>query len=102
MSQGTDPFAALGDPNRRAIVRTLATREMSVQEIADGMTISRPAVSRHLKVLRGAGLVESRPDGVRNLYSLNSAGVEDVRAFMDEIWGTAVARFRLLVDNTSD
>ena len=67
MSQGTDPFAALGDPNRRAIVRTLATSEMSVQEIADGMTISRPAVSRHLKVLRGAGLVESRPDGVRNL-----------------------------------
>ncbi|HEU4321426.1 MAG TPA: metalloregulator ArsR/SmtB family transcription factor [Acidimicrobiia bacterium] len=95
-----DPFAALGDPNRRAIVRSLADGEKSVQEIANEMTISRPAVSRHLRVLKSAGLVEVRPDGVRNLYSLDSAGVDDVRAFMEETWGTAVARFRLFVDNT--
>ena len=97
----TDPFAALGDTNRRAIVRALAGGEKSVQEIADEMPISRPAVSRHLKVLKGAGLVADRADGKRNLYSLHSVGVAEVRTFMEEIWGTAVARFRLLVDNTS-
>ena len=98
----TDPFAALGDSNRRTIVRSLVPGAKSVQEIADGMSISRPAVSRHLKVLKSAGLVEVRPDGVRNVYSLNPEGVTDVRAFMEEVWGAAVARFRLLVDNTSD
>ena len=98
----TDPFAALGDPNRRAIVRSIAAEGKSVQEIADEMPISRPAVSRHLKVLEGAGLVNHRPDGVRNIYSLNTAGVADVRSFMEEVWGTAVARFRLFVDNTAD
>jgi len=98
----TDPFAALGDPSRRAIVRSLTRGGRSVQEIADGMSISRPAVSRHLKVLKNAGLVDVRPDGVRNVYSLNETGVGEVRSFMEEVWGTAVARFRLLVDNTSD
>ena len=66
------------------------------------MPISRPAVSRHLRILKGAGLVRQRADGVRNLYSLADEGVSVVREFMEEMWGTAVARFRLFVENTSD
>ena len=97
-----DAFAALGDANRREIVRSLVDGAKSVQEIADDMPISRPAVSRHLKVLKSAGLVDVRAEGVRNVYSLTTAGVSDVRDFLEEIWGTATARFRLFVDNTPE
>jgi DNA-binding transcriptional ArsR family regulator len=97
----SDPFAALADPNRRAIVRRLATCDLSVQEIADEMPISRPAVSRHLRLLKEAGLVTDRPDGVRNLYSLVDAGAVVVRSFMVDVWGDATARFKLVVENTS-
>src|SRR3970040_832538 len=65
-----DPFAALGDPYRRAIVESLAGGDRSVQEIADALPISRPAVSRHLRLLKEAGLVVDRPEGTRRLYRL--------------------------------
>ena len=58
-----DPFEALGDPNRRAIVELLGAGERSVQEIADALPISRPAVSRHLRLLKRAGLVVEKPRG---------------------------------------
>jgi DNA-binding transcriptional ArsR family regulator len=95
-----DPFAALGDPHRRAIVETLAGGEKSVQELADALPISRPAVSRHLRLLKEAGLVADRPDGVRRLYRLDDAGIAEVRAFMEEVWGTAAARFKIAAENT--
>lgn len=100
MSARSDPFSALGDANRRAIVAELARGEMSVQEIADTLPISRPAVSRHLRLLKEAGLVCDRADGVRRLYRLDEAGAADVRRFMEQVWGDAVARFRLAVENT--
>ncbi|HET8739760.1 MAG TPA: metalloregulator ArsR/SmtB family transcription factor [Acidimicrobiia bacterium] len=95
-----DPFAALGDPHRRAIVETLAGGEKSVQELADALPISRPAVSRHLRLLKEAGLVADRPDGVRRLYRLDDAGIAEARAFMEEVWGTAAARFKIAAENT--
>lgn len=97
-----DPFAALGDANRRAIVARLATGEQSVQQLADELPISRPAVSRHLRLLKEAGLVADRADGVRRIYRLDDAGVAEARDFMEQIWGDAAVRFRLAVENTED
>lgn len=94
-----DPFAALGDATRRAIVETLANGERSVQELADELPVSRPAVSRHLKLLKGAGLVDDRAEGVKRIYRLDDTGVEELRAYMEQIWGEAAARFRLVADN---
>jgi len=97
-----DPFDALGDPNRRAIVELLGDAERSVQELADLLPISRPAVSRHLRVLKRAGLVVERPLGTRRIYQLHDEGVEAVRAYMERVWGEASARFRLVAENSGD
>jgi DNA-binding transcriptional ArsR family regulator len=95
-----DPFDALGDPNRRAIVELLRRGDRSVRELADDLPISRPAVSRHLRLLKDAGLVTDRAEGTRRLYSLHDEGIEVVRSYLEEVWGEAAARFRLLAENT--
>jgi DNA-binding transcriptional ArsR family regulator len=91
-----DPFDALGDPNRRAIVELLGARERSVQELADLLPISRPAVSRHLRLLKRAGLVVERPRGTRRIYQLHDQGIEAVRAYVERVWGDAAARYRVV------
>ena len=96
-----DPFEALGDPQRRAIVELLHGGERSVQEIADELPISRPAVSRHLRLLKDAGLVVSEPRGTRRLYRLHDEGIEAVRAYLERVWGDAATRFSLLASNTA-
>ena len=80
-------FDALGDPNRRAILALLGTHERSVQQLTGALPISRPAVSRHLRVLKQAGLVTDRPDGTRRLYSLHDDGANAVRAYVEQVWG---------------
>ena len=95
-----DPFKALGDPHRRAIVELLGKGPRSVQEIADDLPISRPAVSRHLRLLKSARLVIDESKGARRLYQLHGAGVEAAQKYLDEVWGEAAARFRLLAENT--
>jgi DNA-binding transcriptional ArsR family regulator len=99
-----DPFDALGDPNRRAIVELLRTGERSVGDLADEMPvrISRPAVSRHLRLLKAAGLVADRAEGTRRVYRLDDEGITAVREYLEHVWGGAAARFRLLAENTSD
>ena len=82
-----EPFEALGDPNRRAIVELLRTGDRSVQELADALPISRPAVSRHLRLLKEAGLVTDRAEGTRRLYRLHDEGIEAVRAYLEQVWG---------------
>jgi DNA-binding transcriptional ArsR family regulator len=94
-----DPFDALGDPNRRAIAQLLGRREHSVQELADAMPISRPAVSRHLRLLKEAGLVADRAEGTRRLYRLHDEGIEAVRDYLEQVWGEAATRFKLAADN---
>jgi DNA-binding transcriptional ArsR family regulator len=93
---------ALGDPSRRAIVEILSHGGQSVQQIADQLPISRPAVSRHLRVLKGAGLVDDRPDGTRRIYGLQDDGIDAVRRYFAEVWDEAATRFRLLAENTTD
>ena len=92
-SAARDPFDALGDPNRRAILALLGTHDRSVQQLSDALPISRPAVSRHLRVLKQARLVTDRPEGTRRLYGLQDHGVDAVRAYIEQVWGEAAARF---------
>lgn len=95
-----DPFDALGDPNRRAIVELLGRGGRSVRDIADELPISRPAVSRHLRLLKEAGLVSDRPEGARRIYELQAEGVAAVQAYLEQVWGDVAARFRLTAENT--
>ena len=93
---------ALGDANRRAIVELLAAGDRSVSELAGELPISRPAVSRHLRLLKEAGLVADRAEGTRRLYRLDDEGIAAVREYLEQVWGEAAARFRLVAENTSE
>jgi DNA-binding transcriptional ArsR family regulator len=101
LGAGGDPFDALGDPNRRAIVELLGSGGRSVRDIADALPISRPAVSRHLRLLKGAGLVVEQPEGTRRIYRLHDEGVAAVRAYLEQVWGDAGTRFKLVAENTA-
>ena len=95
-----DPFDALGNPYRREIVELLARKPRSVQEIADRLPISRPAVSRHLSVLSRAGLVSDEQVGARRLYRLDELGAEAARRYLAHVWGSVSVRFKLFAENT--
>lgn len=97
----TDPFDALGDPHRRQILELLRDGELAVGEIATSMPISRPAVSRHLRLLKEAGLVKERAVGVRRLYALDGLGAKEVRRYLESVWGEAAARYRIVAENTA-
>lgn len=99
--QPGDPFEALGDPNRRAILTLLADGDRSVGELAKVLPISRPAVSRHLRLLREAGLVDEEPRGTQRIYRLQSEGLDAVRRYLEQVWGDAAVRFRLLAENVA-
>jgi DNA-binding transcriptional ArsR family regulator len=89
-----DSMTALGDPTRRAIFEQLVAGPMSVGALADGMPVSRPAVSQHLKVLKGAGLVIDRRAGNRRIYSLDPDGVAELRAYFERFWTHALGAFK--------
>jgi DNA-binding transcriptional ArsR family regulator len=81
-------------------VELLGSGDRSVRQLADQLPISRPAVSRHLRLLKEAGLVTDRAEGTRRLYRLHGEGIDAVRAYLEQVWGEAAARFRLVADNT--
>jgi DNA-binding transcriptional ArsR family regulator len=85
---------ALGDPTRRTVFKRLRGGARSVGEIADGMDVSRPAVSQHLKVLKAARLVTDRPEGTRRLYAVDTRGIEALRSWLDGFWDGALAAFK--------
>ena len=82
-----DPFEALGDATRRAIVEGLRDGERTVGDLASGLPVSRPAVSQHLGVLRAAGLVLERPQGTRRYYRLDPIGLVRLQRRLDSMWG---------------
>lgn len=100
MELAGDPFNALGDTHRRRIVELLGSGARSVQELADELPISRPAVSRHLKLLKDAGLVVERARGTQRIYRLHDEGVAAVQAYLTQVWGDVAARLRLYAENT--
>ena len=87
---------ALGNPVRRSILHELRAGPLSVGAIAAGLPLSRPAVSRHLRVLEEAGLVQAHEKGTQNIYSIRMRGFASVREFLDEFWDTALARLEEL------
>lgn len=101
MTAATDPFDALGDPTRRRILQLLGAEPQSVAVLADQLPVSRPAVSRHLRLLKEAGFVEEVPAGTRRVYHVRPDGLEAIRGYLEGVWGEAAARFTLLADNTT-
>jgi len=93
---------ALSDPMRQEILERLRTGPRAVGEIAAGMTISRPAVSQHLKVLKDAGLVTDRQEGTRRVYRVDPRGVEAMRHYLDRFWDRALAAFKKAAEEEKD
>jgi DNA-binding transcriptional ArsR family regulator len=93
-----DAWTALGDPTRRAIFERLAERPRAVGELARVLPVSRPAVSQHLKVLKGARLVTDRPVGTRRIYRLDPHGVGALRADLERFWEQALTTYKAIVE----
>jgi len=91
--------AALGDPTREAIVRLLVDGERSVGEIADKLPVSRPAVSKHLRLLERVDLVAVRAEGTRNVYSVKPESIAALRDELNRMWDRALARYALVANN---
>ena len=87
-------LAVLADPTRRNVLERLRTGPLSVNALAAGLPVSRPAVSQHLKVLKEAGLVKERSEGVRRIYSLRREGLMELRDWLDTFWDGALAAFK--------
>lgn len=85
---------ALGDATRRAVLKRLRGGERSVGEIAEGMEVSRPAVSQHLKILKEARLVTVHSDGTRRVYAVDQRGIESLRKWFDQFWDEALVAFK--------
>ncbi|MFQ5968318.1 MAG: ArsR/SmtB family transcription factor [Acidimicrobiia bacterium] len=88
---------ALADPTRRKLVETLASGPQSAGSLARPFEISRPAVSRHLRVLRDAQLVEVESQGRRRMYRLSEGTLEEVRDWLEEVgrmWDEALLAFK--------
>lgn len=92
---------ALGDPTRRSVVELLREGERSVGDLAGDLPVSRPAVSQHLKVLKGAGLVTERRDGTRHLYAIDPSGLAALRTYLESFWDTALASFKEVADGSA-
>ncbi|HEY3904967.1 MAG TPA: metalloregulator ArsR/SmtB family transcription factor [Streptosporangiaceae bacterium] len=91
---GSAALGALGDPTRRAIFECLAREPMAVGQLAELFPVSRPAVSQHLKVLKDAGLVTDAPIGTKRIYRVSSGGLQSIHAYLDQMWGQALAGFQ--------
>ena len=93
---------ALGNPTRRQIVRLLAPGPKSVGEIAAALPVSRPAVSKHLRVLETAELVVHRSVGNRNVFQLQRSGFDAARDWLGSFWDDALARLTMVAENTEE
>jgi DNA-binding transcriptional ArsR family regulator len=92
-------FDALGDPMRRSIIERLSSGPQPVGELAESLPIGRPAVSKHLRVLTNAGLVEHTPSGTRNLYALAPEGQRHLQQWLVSMWDDALHSFTSYVDD---
>ena len=87
-------IAALADPTRRQVLERLRRGPQSVGNLALGLEVSRPAVSQHLKVLEGAGLVSARAEGTRRIYRVEIRGLQELRRYLDAFWDDVLAAFQ--------
>jgi DNA-binding transcriptional ArsR family regulator len=90
--------AAIADPTRRRVLELVRDRELAAGEIAGAFEISRPAVSRHLRVLREAGLVDERRDGRLRLYRADPKPLDELRSWLDAYWSGRLAALKALAE----
>lgn len=101
----TDPapaLAALADPTRRRIFERLRQRPQPVGALAEGLPVSRPAVSQHLAVLKAARLVRDHAEGTRRVYAIDPAGLGAIRRWLDAMWDDALEAFRAEVEREGE
>lgn len=91
-------LAALADPTRREILERLRSGPRAVGVLAEGLPVSRPAVSQHLRVLREAGLVNEQRQGTRRMYGLEARGLVELRRYLDRFWGDVLDAFKAEAD----
>lgn len=85
---------ALAEPNRLRILRLLRSRELSAGEIASRFHVTRPAISQHLSVLRGAGLIVEKRDGTKRIYRIRPEGLAGLRTYLGQIWDDGLDELR--------
>jgi DNA-binding transcriptional ArsR family regulator len=95
-------LTALADPTRRRVFEELRSGPKPVGEIAREMPVSRPAVSQHLKVLKGAGLVREETKGTRHVYSIDPKGLSAIRRWLDQFWDEALTAFAAEVERDAE
>ena len=88
-------FTAMAEPRRRRILELLRGREMTAGEVAREFEVTRPAISQHLRVLKEAGLIDERREGTRRFYRVRPEGLDDIHAYLDGFWGSALERLKL-------
>jgi DNA-binding transcriptional ArsR family regulator len=96
----TNGWTALADPTRRTIFERVAERPSAVSELANGLPVSRPAVSQHLRVLKDAGLVRDRRAGKRRIYSVDAIGLGVFRSELDQFWSKALVAYKVAVEES--
>jgi len=93
-----DPFRAVADPTRRAVLEYLLGRPHGVNELADHFDVSRPAISKHLRILKQARVVRERREGRNRIYELDPAGLSALRRYFDQFWDQALDSFKQAVE----
>jgi DNA-binding transcriptional ArsR family regulator len=93
MSYGTT-LEILADPTRRSIVETLRGGPATVKAIADGLPVSRPAVSKHLRLMLEAGVVNMHTNGTRHFYDIDLKKIDEVRRYLNGFWDESLKRFK--------
>jgi len=84
----------LGDPTRRALVERLRAGPLPVAKLAAGLPVSRPAVSKHLRLMKEAGVVRMTEEGTRNFYELDLKSLDEVRRYLESFWDSSLKRFK--------
>ena len=94
-------FKAVADPTRRAVLEYLLGRPHTVNELADHFDVTRPAISKHLRILREARVVSERRDGRNRIYELNPQGLNALREYFDQFWAHALEAFKKAAEKKS-
>jgi DNA-binding transcriptional ArsR family regulator len=98
VTYSADPFRAVADPTRRAVLEYLLGRPHGVNELAEHFDVSRPAISKHLRILKDARVVRERREGRNRIYELNPAGLNALREYFDRFWAQALEAFKQEVE----
>ena len=97
-----EALSAIDDPTRRLLLERLTAGPRSAGELAEGLPMSRPAVSQHLRVLREARLVNEQREGTKRVYRLDPRGLTQLRTYFDSFWQRAMADFKDSANHDSE